>query len=111
MRVAVYIRVSTDDQASSAEAQESGALAWCAAQGHEVVATYRDIGHSGAEWVRRPAEARVRAGGGAGASSRGGRRGWGEGYGAGLRRFHGWNAASSSSDGHVPSKRHPRSSR
>lgn len=53
MRVAVYIRVSTDEQASSAEAQESGALAWCAAQGHEVVATYRDIGHSGAEWVRR----------------------------------------------------------
>ena len=54
MRVAVYIRVSTDEQASSAEAQETGALAWCAAQGHSVVATYRDIGHSGAEWKRRP---------------------------------------------------------
>ena len=53
MRVAIYVRVSTDEQASSAEAQESGALAWCAAQGHAVVATYRDIGHSGAEWVRR----------------------------------------------------------
>ena len=53
MRVAAYIRVSTDEQASSAEAQESGALAWAAAQGHAVVATYRDIGHSGAEWVRR----------------------------------------------------------
>lgn len=53
MRAAVYVRVSTDEQASSAEAQESGALAWCAAQGHSVVATYRDIGHSGAEWVRR----------------------------------------------------------
>jgi DNA invertase Pin-like site-specific DNA recombinase len=53
MRVAIYVRVSTDEQASSAEAQESGALAWCAARGHSVVATYRDIGHSGAEWVRR----------------------------------------------------------
>ena len=53
MRVAVYVRVSTDEQASSAEAQESGALAWAATQGHDVVATYRDIGHSGAEWVRR----------------------------------------------------------
>lgn len=53
MRVAVYVRVSTDEQASSAEAQESGALAWAAAQGASVVATYRDIGHSGAEWVRR----------------------------------------------------------
>ena len=54
MRVAVYVRVSTDEQASSAEAQEFGALAWCAAQGHSVVATYSDIGHSGAEWKRRP---------------------------------------------------------
>lgn len=54
MRVALYIRVSTDEQASSAETQERGALAWCAAQGHNVVATYRDIGHSGAEWVTRP---------------------------------------------------------
>ena len=53
MRVAIYVRVSTDEQASSAEAQESGALAWATAQGYEVVATYRDIGHSGAEWVRR----------------------------------------------------------
>ena len=53
MRAALYIRVSTDEQASSAEAQESGARAWAEARGHSVVAVYRDIGHSGAEWVRR----------------------------------------------------------
>lgn len=55
MRVAVYIRVSTDEQAQSAETQERGALAWCDRAGHAVVTTYRDIGHSGAEWVHRPA--------------------------------------------------------
>jgi len=54
MRALVYIRVSTDEQAQSAETQERGALAWCAAQGHAVVETVRDVGYSGAEWVRRP---------------------------------------------------------
>jgi DNA invertase Pin-like site-specific DNA recombinase len=53
-RVAIYIRVSTDEQAASAETQERGAIAWCQRQGHTIVATYRDIGHSGAEWVTRP---------------------------------------------------------
>lgn len=54
MRALIYVRVSTDEQAQSAETQERGALAWCAAQGHAVVETVRDVGYSGAEWVRRP---------------------------------------------------------
>lgn len=54
MRVALYLRVSTDEQASSVETQERGAHTWCEAQGHEIVATYRDVGVSGAEWTRRP---------------------------------------------------------
>lgn len=53
MKVAIYVRVSTDEQAHSAEAQEAGARAWAEARKHTVVAVYRDIGQSGAEWVRR----------------------------------------------------------
>lgn len=53
MKVAIYVRVSTDEQAHSAGAQEDGARAWAEARRHTVVAVYRDIGQSGAEWVRR----------------------------------------------------------
>ncbi len=53
MRVALYIRVSKDEQAQSAETQERAAHGWCAANGHSVAQTYRDIGISGAEWVHR----------------------------------------------------------
>lgn len=54
MRAAVYIRASTEEQAASAEEQERGALAWCTRHGHEVVAVFRDVGVSGAEWKNRP---------------------------------------------------------
>lgn len=59
MRVAIYVRVSTDEQTTAAEEQERGAVAWCRRNGHAVVNTYRDIGHSGAEWVTRPAVAEL----------------------------------------------------
>lgn len=62
MRAVVYVRVSTDEQAQGAETQERGALAWCAAHGHAVVEVVRDIGHSGAEWVRRPGIAALQLG-------------------------------------------------
>jgi len=52
-RAAIYLRVSTDEQAHSAGAQEEGARAWCAAHGHDVVACYRDVGISGADFVNR----------------------------------------------------------
>lgn len=55
MKTAIYIRVSTDEQASSAEEQERGARAWCERNRHTVVQVYRDIGQSGAEWVKRRA--------------------------------------------------------
>lgn len=54
MRCLLYLRVSTDEQAASAEEQERGALAWCGRNNCEVVATLRDVGVSGAEWVNRP---------------------------------------------------------
>lgn len=54
MRALVYLRVSTEEQASSVDTQEQGARAWCAREGHDVVATIRDVGYSGAEWERRP---------------------------------------------------------
>lgn len=54
MRAALYLRVSTDERSASLDAQESGARAWCAREGHSVVATYTDEGISGAEWSRRP---------------------------------------------------------
>lgn len=53
-RAALYVRVSTDEQAQSAEEQERGALAWCQRNGHDVVAVLRDVGVSGAEWKHRP---------------------------------------------------------
>jgi DNA invertase Pin-like site-specific DNA recombinase len=61
MLAALYIRVSTDEQASSAAAQEEGARGWCAREGHRVVAVYRDEGVSGGEWVRRAGVLQLRA--------------------------------------------------
>ena len=52
-RAAVYVRVSTEEQSASVEAQESGARVWCEAHGYDVVQVYRDVGISGAEWPRR----------------------------------------------------------
>lgn len=54
MRAAIYVRVSTDEQAVSADEQERGARVWCERQGHVVERVYRDVGYSGAEWVTRP---------------------------------------------------------
>lgn len=60
-RVAMYLRVSTDEQGASMEAQEAGAREWAARQGHDVVRVYRDEGFSGAEWVNRPDLIRLQA--------------------------------------------------
>lgn len=61
MRVAIYTRVSTEEQSSSAAAQEHGARAWSAREGHHVVAVYADEGVSGGEWVNRPGVLALRA--------------------------------------------------
>jgi len=61
MRAALYLRVSTDEQAASLDAQDRGARAWCASHGHDVVAVYRDEGVSGAEWTHREGVARLHA--------------------------------------------------
>jgi DNA invertase Pin-like site-specific DNA recombinase len=42
-----YVRVSTDDQELSAEAQRHRIQEWCWAQGLELVAIYEDVGVSG----------------------------------------------------------------
>jgi DNA invertase Pin-like site-specific DNA recombinase len=52
-RAALYLRVSTDEQKSSLDAQESGARIWCETHGHTVTHVYRDEAVSGAEWVLR----------------------------------------------------------
>ena len=57
VRVAVYIRVSTEDQAKegfSLAAQEERLRAYCQARGWEIAGTYRDDGHSGRN-IHRPA--------------------------------------------------------
>lgn len=57
VRVAIYTRVSTEDQARdgySLEAQEERLTAYCESQGWEVAAIYTDDGHSGRD-ARRPA--------------------------------------------------------
>lgn len=53
MRAAIYCRVSTDDQADNASlpSQEASCRAWCAAQGHDVVAVFTDTA-SGILWER-----------------------------------------------------------
>ena len=56
-RVAIYIRVSTEDQAKegfSLEAQDERLEAYCEAQGWEISKIYRDEGHSGRN-TKRPA--------------------------------------------------------
>lgn len=42
-----YVRVSTDDQTLSAEAQRHRLHEWCNIQGLELVAIYEDVGVSG----------------------------------------------------------------
>lgn len=54
MRAAVYVRVSTDEQATSAETQESEARRFALRRGWEVVEVYRDVGVSGANFRTRP---------------------------------------------------------
>ncbi len=57
VRVAIYTRVSTEDQAKegfSLAAQEERLRAYCQARGWEIAGTYRDDGHSGRN-VKRPA--------------------------------------------------------
>ncbi len=57
VRVAVYTRVSTEDQAKegfSLAAQEERLRAYCQARGWDIGGTYRDDGHSGRN-VKRPA--------------------------------------------------------
>lgn len=61
-RAVIYIRVSTDEQALSAETQEAAARAWCEKAGHVIVEVIRDVGHSGAEWVDRPGVIALEAG-------------------------------------------------
>lgn len=61
MRAAIYVRVSTEEQASSASAQEDGARLWCAREGHVVSIVYRDEGVSGGEWARRAGVLQLRA--------------------------------------------------
>ena len=60
MRAAIYVRVSTDEQAQSAEVQERDARRFVDARGWHVVEVYRDVGVSGAEWDARPEIARAR---------------------------------------------------
>lgn len=61
MRAAIYLRVSTDEQRESLDAQERGARQWCERGGHSVVAVYRDEGVSGAEWAQRAGVHQLRA--------------------------------------------------
>ncbi len=60
MRAALYVRVSTDEQAQSAEVQERDGRRFCDARGWTIVEVYRDVGVSGAEWDARPEIARAR---------------------------------------------------
>jgi DNA invertase Pin-like site-specific DNA recombinase len=63
VRVAIYTRVSTEDQAKegfSLGAQKERLEAYCLARGWEVASTYVDDGHSGRN-VRRPAYQRMMA--------------------------------------------------
>lgn len=60
-RAAIYLRVSTDEQRESLDAQERGARAWCERTGAAVVSVYRDEGVSGAEWTRRDGVRDLRA--------------------------------------------------
>ena len=59
MRVAIYARVSTDEQAQSCDVQELDARRFAVARGWGVVEVYRDEGVSGADFVTRPAFLRM----------------------------------------------------
>lgn len=61
MRAAIYARVSTDEQATSAETQETEAKRFALARGWSVVEVYRDVGASGANFTTRPAFLRMLA--------------------------------------------------
>ena len=61
VRVAIYTRVSTEDQAKegfSLAAQEERLRAYCQARGWDIAGIYRDDGHSGRN-VKRPAYQRM----------------------------------------------------
>ncbi len=61
VRVAIYTRVSTEDQAKegfSLAAQEERLRAYCQARGWDIAGDYRDDGHSGRS-VKRPAYQRM----------------------------------------------------
>jgi DNA invertase Pin-like site-specific DNA recombinase len=58
---AIYARVSTDEQALSAEAQERDARRFAEARGWVVAEVYCDVGASGAEWTARPQLTRMLA--------------------------------------------------
>ncbi len=53
-RAALYLRVSTDEQAVSAETQETEGRRFVARQGWAVAAVYADVGVSGANFTSRP---------------------------------------------------------
>lgn len=52
MKVALYVRKSTDEQVDSIETQRENALRWVNARGEQVVATFEDSGISRAEFAR-----------------------------------------------------------
>ncbi len=61
MRAAIYLRVSTEDQARegySLEAQRKRLIAYCKARGWDVASVYVDDGHSGRD-TKRPAYTRM----------------------------------------------------
>ena len=60
MRVAIYVRVSTEDQARegfSLDAQEKRLNAYCKVRGWDVAGIYRDEGFSGTNTGRRSTSA------------------------------------------------------
>jgi len=60
-KVAIYIRVSTEDQAKegfSLDAQKERLIAYCEAQGWDVTSVYQDDGHTGRN-TKRPAYQRM----------------------------------------------------
>ena len=62
VRVAIYIRVSTEEQAEegySLEAQQERLVAYCEAQGWDVAAVYADRGHTGRKISSRDAYRRM----------------------------------------------------
>lgn len=54
MRAVIYVRVSTDEQGASVDAQEADARRFAESRGWQVVNEYVDEGVSGADFVTRP---------------------------------------------------------